>query len=88
MEDSRLSRCYVELAVALIQDCEYEDAIEKLSRGMAIKDHIGSFSALGFANLGLVYTFQGLHDFAEKALSTALWKQRSLFGEMDNVSFR
>lgn len=88
IEDSRLSRCYVELAIALIQDREYDNAIPMLWRGVDIKTHLGLFSALAYANLGLVHIFQGKYDAAEDILSFALSMQEKSFGKMDSVSFR
>ena len=88
MEDGCLSRCYCELAIALIQDREYDNAVEKLLRGIEINTRIGAFSALAYANLGLVYIFREEYEAAEKILSIALARQESMFGKMDSVSFR
>ena len=55
---------------------------------MEINDRIGSFSALAYANLGLLYTFQEKYKAAEEVLGSALSKQEAMFGKMDKVSFR
>lgn len=88
MEDGILSRCYCELAIALIQDHEYDNAVENLLRGIEINTRIEAFSALAYANLGLVYIFREEYEAAENILSIALARQESMFGKMDSVSFR
>lgn len=88
IQDARLSRCYSELAIAKIQDGDYDNAVNNLLQGIEINTRIGSFSALAYANLGLVYTFQGKYGAAEDVLGFALAKQEAMFGKMDSVSFR
>ena len=88
IQDARLSRCYSELAIAEIQDREYDNALANLLRGMEINTRIGSFSAVAYANLGLLYTFQEKFEAAEDILNFALSKQEAMFGKMDSVSFR
>ena len=88
IQDARLSRCYSELAIAQIQDRDYDNALANLLQGMEINIRIGSFSAVAYANLGLLYTFQGKFEAAEDTLSFALSKQEAMFGKMDSVSFR
>ncbi|KAF7509241.1 hypothetical protein GJ744_008301 [Endocarpon pusillum] len=88
IQDARLSRCFSELAIALIQDKDYANAENNLLQGMEINNRIGSFSALAYANLGLLYTFQEKYEAAEEVLGWALSKQEEMFGKMDKVSFR
>ena len=88
IQDARLSRCYSELAIAQIQDGDYDIARANILQGMEINARIGSFSAVAYANLGLLYTFQEKFEAAEDILSFALSKQEAMFGKMDSVSFR
>lgn len=88
--DPRLARCYSELGLALIQDGEYEAAIDTLEESISIDKSLGvyPYNWVAEVNLGFAYMFRGNLTAAEEILTGTQKRREEIFGKMDTESYR
>jgi len=88
--DVRLAMSHQEWGIALIQDGQYEDAIEEIWTSLNIDKELGAYPYNWNAetNLGLAYILKGDLEMAEEVLIGTLERREEKYGKNDTDSFR
>lgn len=88
--DVRLARSYHEYAISLIEDGDYQTAIDNIQISLGIDKKLGAYpyNWNTETNLGLAYTLKGDLEAADEVLVGTQQRREEIYGINDTESFR